>query len=343
MKLLVLSCLVVLATALPVDVEWESWKQVCARVLIKVCLLYSVLYFPQEHGKQYSDDKTESLRYTIWKSNSDYVEEHNKAGKSYTLGMNQFGDLTVEEFAELNGYMMRPLTNSTHDVFMATLGYVPTDDTVDWREKGAVTEVKNQGQCGSCWSFSTTGSLEGQHFLKSGKLVSLSEQNLMDCSRKYGNKGCQGGLMDNAFKYIIENGGIDTEKSYPYKAHDESKCRFKTADVGATMKKYKNVLHRDVESLTKAVETIGPISVAMDASHRSFQLYKEGVYDEPKCSSTKLDHGVLAVGYGTYKGQDYFLVKNSWGERWGMEGYFMIERSRKNMCGLATQASYPEV
>ena len=314
----------------------------CKSHLIEVCLLYSVLYLPQEHGKQYSDDKMESLRYTIWKSNSDYVEEHNKAGKSYTLGMNQFGDLTVEEFAEMNGYMMRPLTNSTRDTFKATSDYVPAD-TVDWRKKGAVTEVKNQGQCGSCWSFSTTGSLEGQHFLKSGELVSLSEQNLMDCSKSYGDKSCKGGLMDNAFKYIIANGGIDTEESYPYLAHDELFCRFKAADVGATMKSYKDVMREDVEALTQAVETIGPISVAMDAGHRSFQLYKQGVYDEPLCSSTKLNHGVLAVGYGTYEGQDYFLVKNSWGERWGMEGYFMIVRSSRNMCGLATQASYPIV
>lgn len=149
--------------------------------------------------------------------------------------------------------------------------------------------------------------------------------------------------MDLAFKYIIENNGIDTEESYPYQAHSELFCRFKASNVGATMSSYKDIRREDVEALTEAVGSIGPISVAMDASRSTFHLYHRGVYKDSRCSSTKLDHGVLAVGYGTYEGEPYFLVKNSWGPSWGMEGFFMIARDESNMCGLATQASYPIV
>lgn len=304
-------------------------------------ILYSYFFFFQEHGKQYEDDDTEIRRYSIWKDNLVTIAKHNMDAEKhgYTLGMNEFGDLTTEEFIEMyNGFTMT--FNSTMKVRYDPL--FKADENVDWRDKGAVTAVKNQGQCGSCWSFSATGSLEGQHFLKTNQLVSLSEQNLIDCSTSYGNKGCKGGLMDSAFKYIIHNGGIDTEESYPYQAHNE-RCRFQSSSVGATMSNYRDIEHGDVTGLTSAIGSIGPISVAMDASLSSFHMYRAGVYSDRRCSSRKLDHGVLAVGYGTYEGKPYFLVKNSWGPSWGDEGYFKIERDETNMCGLATQASYPIV
>jgi len=216
---------------------------------------------------------------------------------------------------------------------------------VDWREKGYVTPVKNQERCGSCWAFSTTGSLEGQHFKKTQKLVSLSEQNLIDCSKKEGNKGCQGGLMDNAFKYIIKNKGIDTEQSYPYTGQNGFRCKFNEANVGATVSSFVDVKRGSESALAQAIAEIGPISVAMDAGHESFQHYRTGIYTERKCSSVKLDHGVLAVGYGSdaETSGNYWIVKNSWGTMWGDKGYFKLAKDDKNMCGLATQPSYPVV
>ena len=191
--------------------------------------------YKSQHNKAY-DTKEETLRRIIWELNVKKIQEHNlqaDLGKhTYWLGMNEYGDMTHEEFVKvMNGYRVRT-SNSTNPIFLAPSN-IALPDSVDWRTKGYVTPVKNQGQCGSCWSFSTTGSLEGQHFKKTGKLVSLSEQNLVDCSRKYGNNGCEGGLMDNAFKYIKDNGGIDTEESYPYEAEDK-KCRFKTEDRKST-------------------------------------------------------------------------------------------------------------
>ncbi|XP_044231460.1 procathepsin L-like [Thunnus albacares] len=215
-------------------------------------------------------------------------------------------------------------------------------DFVDWRDKGYVTEVKNQKNCGSCWAFSATGSLEGQIFNKTGKLVSLSEQQLVDCSRDYGNMGCSGGWMHDAFRYIKENGGLDTEDSYPYEAKD-GKCRYDPAKIGANCTGYVNVKSNDEDALRDAVATIGPVSVAIDASQTSFQLYKSGVYDEPHCQSSALNHAVLAVGYGTENGLDYWLVKNSWGLEWGDKGYIKMSRNKQNQCGMGSYAIYPQV
>jgi cathepsin L len=297
------------------------------------------------HNKQYGHAKEEGLRRVIWERHVQLIEHHNleaDMGKhTYWLGMNEYGDLTDEEYTQyLTGYIMRNST-STAPQFMAPSN-TEVPDMVDWREKGYVTEIKNQGHCGSCWSFSATGSLEGQHFKKTGKLVSLSEQNLVDCSKKEGNHGCKGGLMDFAFTYIKRNDGLDTEQSYPYKAKD-GMCHFRKPDVGATDTGYMDIKHGSEDDLMTAVATVGPISVAIDASKPTFRMYKRGVYVDHACSSRKLDHGVLAVGYGSESGQDYWIVKNSWGASWGNKGYIMMARNHNNMCGIATQASYPLV
>ena len=272
------------------------------------------------------------------------MDEHNEhlADRlGFTCALNEYSDLDSAEFAkQLTGYRNRPNRKPAEKTFVTTDARIPT--SVDWRTQGYVTGIKNQGQCGSCWAFSTTGSLEGQHFNATGKLVSLSEQNLVDCSGAEGNEGCNGGLMDDAFEYVIKNHGIDTEASYPYVARDE-KCRFKKKDVGSTCSGYTDIKSKDEQALTQAIAEVGPISVAIDASHASFQMYSKGVYYEPECSQEELDHGVLAVGYGVEGGKDMYIVKNSWGTSWGMEGYIYMSRNRDNNCGIATDSSYPTV
>jgi len=323
---LAFSCTLALDVAL--DHHWKLWKQA--------------------NNKQYSNVE-EIVRRHIWESNLKKVQEHNLQADlgvyTFWLGMNQFADLTNAEFVKrMNGYnaTMREQRSQNRHTFRFNPNLSDLPATVDWRDKGYVTPVKDQGQCGSCWAFSSTGALEGQHFNATGKLVSLSEQNLVDCSQKQGNQGCNGGLMDQAFQYIKENNGVDTEVSYPYEARD-NQCRFKAADVGATDTGFTDITSKDENALQQAVATVGPISVAIDASHISFQLYRRGVYHEVLCSQTRLDHGVLAVGYGTDSGKDYWLVKNSWGTVWGDKGYIMMTRNKNNQCGIATAASYPLV
>jgi len=322
----VLLGLIALSQAIPHSLDtWELYKAV--------------------HEKVYSNDAEELLRREIFEKNVATIEEHNKkfeAGEvSFRLGVNHFTDLLESEVKSMmNGF--RPSDKAASDfVFVADEG-VELAATVDWRKEGYVTGVKDQGQCGSCWAFATTGSLEGQHFKKTGDLLSLSEQQLVDCSGSYGNQGCNGGLMDNAFKYIKGVGGIELESEYPYKAKD-GLCKFIEILARATVSGYVDVRSEDEDALKQAVATVGPIAVAIDASHQSFQMYQSGVYHELLCSQTRLDHGVLVVGYGTEGLEDYWLVKNSWGTSWGEEGYIKMSRNRNNNCGIATQASYPKV
>jgi cathepsin L len=209
---------------------------------------------------------------------------------------------------------------------------------VDWTKQGWVTPVKNQGKCGSCWSFSATGALEGQNFNKTKVLVSLSEQNLIDCTTT--NYGCNGGATDYAFQYVQSNDGIDSEAAYPYTGQ-QGRCHYSASNNAATCSGFVDLPSGDEQALQRAVATIGPISVAIDASSFLFQMYHSGIYWNPFCSSKKLDHAVLVVGYGNYNGKPYWLVKNSWGTGWGQQGYVMMARNHGNMCGIATAASYP--
>jgi len=305
--------------------------------------------FKRVHKKQYASVEEETSRRAIWEANVAKIRKHNLEADlgvhTYTMKMNAFGDLTHEEFKkQMNGFKMSAKVDKSefdHHTFIAA-AHVTLPAAVDWRKEGYVTPVKDQGQCGSCWAFSATGSLEGQTMAKTKKLISLSEQNLVDCSGKFGNMGCDGGLMDSSFQYIKANKGIDTEKSYPYEAVD-GKCRFKAANVGATDTGFVDIKSKNETDLQNAIATIGPISVAIDASQDSFQFYSSGVYNEPDCSETELDHGVLAVGYDTKGSQAYYIVKNSWGTSWGQEGYIWMSRNKKNQCGIATMASYPLV
>jgi cathepsin L len=307
--------------------------------------------FKKQHNKIYLSQHEDYRRFEAFYANKLYIEQHNKAYRdglrSFKLAVNEYSDWTPREFVRtMNGFQRRygdSLANGHGFKFLEPLNF-KAPEAVDWRDHGYVTKVKNQGACGSCWSFSATGALEGQHRRRSGHLTSLSEQNLVDCSQSFGNNGCEGGLMDQAFRYIKANGGIDTERSYPYEAKDDT-CRFNPNNTGAHDRGFVDIVpHGDEEKLKAAVAAHGPVSVAIDASHPSFQSYSEGIYYEPECSSGALDHGVLAVGYGENgEGEEYWIVKNSWGPTWGENGYVKMARNRDNNCGIATQASYPLV
>jgi len=289
--------------------------------------------YMHQHGKSYNHVEFQN-RFNNFKANTDFINSHKS--DSFTVAMNQFGDLSNVEFkAMFNG--LKVPSGYVHKAIASPQMSLP--DSWDWRQQGAVSGVKDQGQCGSCWAFSTTGSVEGCHFLSQKSLVGLSEQNLVDCSGSYGNEGCNGGLMTQAMDYIIANKGIDTEKSYPYTARDGT-CRFNAANVGSTETAYTNVVSGS-ESDLQAKVYAGPTSVAIDASHSSFQFYSSGVYNEPSCSPSQLDHGVLAVGWGTSGSTAYWIVKNSWGTSWGQQGYIWMTRNKSNQCGIATMSTLP--
>ena len=213
------------------------------------------------------------------------------------------------------------------------------DAAIDWRDKGAVTPVKDQGQCGSCWAFSATGAMEGAYFNKAFELNSLSEQQLVDCATKEGNQGCNGGLMDYAFTYAKAH-QMDVEADYPYKAKDGT-CSAK--GTIATLSGYQDVTANDPVALSKALES-GPVSIAVDASGLAWQFYSGGIVH--RFCGTDLDHGVLLVGQGTEGSTDYWIIKNSWGPNWGEQGYIRVQRKMDTtgpgVCGEQQQPSYPQ-
>ena len=279
-----------------------------------------------------------------YEGNVNFINTMNSKNLSYELDINQFID--QPNIIRMGEFIKR---DKCHNCFtnINDIDYkkiIPK--SIDWREKNAVTHVKNQGNCGSCWSFSTTGSIEGIHAIKKNKLINASEQQLMDCSDKYGNHGCQGGLMDNAFKYVIDN-GLCSEEEYPYQA-EQGQCSSAQCNRVVQIDNYADVEPNNEKVLMRAVAH-QPISVAIQANLTSFRFYKRGVYQDPDCGD-QLDHGVLIVGYGTdiLQDLDYWIVKNSWTSNWGDEGYVKILRNYEKyggdssgMCGIAVQPSYP--
>jgi len=287
-----------------------------------------------EYGKSYETAEFFN-RFNIFKANLDIIREHNAKNDSWTMGMNEFGDMTWEEFKSSYVGGLKPRVGDY--IRSKNYGAVKPNPNIpsslDWRTKGVVTPVKNQGQCGSCWAFSTTGSVEGAHAIATGNLVSLSEQQLMDCASSYGNQGCNGGLMDDAFEYIIAN-GICSEASYPYQGVDGT-CKKCTSVAG--IKTYTNDPAGNEANLSNMIQT-GPVSIAIEADQSAFQFYSGGVFSA--ACGHNLDHGVLIVGYGTLSSKPYWIVKNSWGASWGMSGYILMIQG-KDECGLANAASQP--
>lgn len=302
--------------------------------------------FMREHARVYKTKEEKLARFEIFKANLAFIEAENSKGHSYELGVNEFADQTPEEFGKthlgINGPSPARLFGNVPHLGTHKFSGKAPPAAVDWTLKGAVTPPKNQGQCGSCWSFSATGALEGAWQIATGNLVPLSEQQLVDCA-KNGNMGCKGGSMDLAFKYL-ETHPLCQEASYPYVAKDgvcqEANCTAGIPKGGVTG--FKDVTAKDEQALLEAVSK-QPVSVAIEADESAFQLYKGGILSE-KCG-TKLDHGVLIVGYGTEDGVDYWKVKNSWGATWGEQGYIRMKRGipQDGECGIKDGPVYPIV
>ena len=289
--------------------------------------------FIAQHNKTFGTTEEFNFRRQVWGEAEEEINAHNAEGLTWTLGHNQFSDWTNEEYKVLLGYKPELRTAQYQDIVPTE--YTSTNaDGIDWRTKGAVTAVKDQGSCGSCWSFSTTGAIEGAHQIASGTLVSYSEMQFVDCD--YGitkNLGCNGGLMDKAFTYAEKN-AITTEEAYPY-TPSHSKCDDSKL-TGATLlvSSFVDVALNSPDAL-KAQLMKGPVSVAIEADKRVFQSYKTGVITGTACG-VNLDHGVLAVGFGTdSSGVEYYIVKNSWNSSWGDNGYVNIGvEAGAGVCGI---------
>jgi cathepsin L len=264
--------------------------------------------------------------------------------------MNQFGDMTNAEYrTRVLGLKRKHSSATPRSVPQAyqpsrALSSLPT--AVDWRSKGAVTPVKDQGMCGSCWAFSATAAMEGAWFQHSGTLVSLSEQLCVDCVNGGADTCDAGGEMHDCYLQVISEGGDNTEADYPYEGSSGNDCRYNAAKKIGTFSSYSNVTMGDEKALQAAVVN-KVVSVGIDASSIWFQLYSSGVYDDSSCKSGwyELDHGVTVVGYDTdsASGKDYYIVKNSWGLFWGQWGYIWMSRNKNNQCGIATDATVPIV
>ena len=292
------------------------------------------------HNKTYGTFEL-AYRFFIWNDNYQFVQDVNSQNLSYRLEVNKFAALTSEEFSALYlGLNWSP--DASKAVGLIFLKETGLPDSIDWREKGAVTEIKNQGECGSCYSFSTVASLEGASFLKSGKLVNFSEQQIVDCSFVHGNKGCVGGLITYALAYARDY-GVELAHDYPYKAVD-GPCKYNANKVVFHNYDYRNVPRNNLNQL-KAAVAMQPVSVGIQGNEDAFRFYKSGILSSG-CGNRWINHAVVIVGYATSSDQkDYWIVKNSWGTSWGMEGYIFIERGVQNsgagLCGINSEASYP--
>lgn len=291
----------------------------------------------QVHGRNYATSEEQNFRINVFLKNYLEVTRVNALNLKYKLGLNKFSDMTEEEIE--TKYMGFIASDRPKDFAQIEVNDVPA--SIDWRTQGKVGPVKDQGHCGSCWAFSAVASIETAMAQATGTLALFSEQQLVDCSRLYGNKGCNGGLMDKAFDYV-KSKGLTTEDNYPYVAKDETCKSDRVAKKVAHIKGHKDVNHNDSDQL-QAAAALRVISVAIQANE--IVKYSGGIFNNKNCG-TQLNHGVAVVGYGTENGTDFWIVRNSWGATWGEAGYIRMERTDKRgagMCGIAMQPSYPIV
>jgi len=295
------------------------------------------------HDKSYASVEEEAHKFQVFQDNYLFIVNWN-ADKTHrsTVGLNQFADLNTVEFGALMNCLSPKKSHNANvsapTVDVRTLQNLP--NTMNWQQAGAVTGVKNQGDCGSCWSFSTTGGLEGLNFINSGNLLSFSEQQLVDCSSSYGNNGCNGGLPDYAYEYSAANGN-ELESVYPYQGV-QGQCQYNQGSAYGVTSQHVDVAQDNPTALAQAV-TVNPVSIGIEADQPVFQLYTGGVIDGASCG-TSVDHAVLVVGYDLTN--QYWYVKNSWGATWGVSGYVSIAMDQSSspagVCGIYSMPSYPQ-
>ena len=313
------------------------------------------LKFKKDFRHSFTSPNEESRRYQIFKTNVDYINKANLRKVPYKLGINEFTLMTAEEFKASFLSGLKPptrglRTNASSTIRLSNAPTGPIPHQFDWRTRNVVTPVKNQNlvrrwlpwdrKCGACWAFSATGAIESALARKTGRLVSLSEQQLVDCAPN--THGCQHGSIEDALKYVKSTGAIQTAQSYPYKAKKGPRCNFDPALVGAYMPNFRDVPPNE-DALKAYLYHHGPLAVGITATKPDFHEYKKGVFIDNGCGHGEMmsNHAMLLVGYGTEGGQDYWLVKNSWGTSWGEKGYIKMARNRNNMCGIASGAYYP--
>jgi cathepsin L len=336
----------------------------CLLAFLLCVAVVSSVRFEEEYQSEFTNflikfDKSYDVdemfhRYNIFKRNLDLIDSHNAAhaqGKfTFKLGINKFADVTNDEYKKVLGLKRKDKVapenkSGRHHHLRSLPDGVP--DAWDWRPLGAVTEVKDQGQCGSCWAFSATAAMEGRYFQTSGTLLSLSEQLCVDCVLGGADTCDLGGEMHDCYLQVIAEKGDETEDDYPYTATSGNGCQYDASEaVAKNFTGYKNITSGDELDL-QAKSALYVISVGIDASSFMFQMYESGVYNDPDCKNgwNDLDHGVTVVGYDTDSdtGLPYWIVKNSWGEDWGQSGYIWMSRNQKNQCGIATDATFPTV
>uniref|UniRef100_M8B4D7 Oryzain alpha chain n=1 Tax=Aegilops tauschii TaxID=37682 RepID=M8B4D7_AEGTA len=300
-----------------------------------------------EHGRVYNATGEGKRRFEVFRDNLRDIDQHNAAADagvhSFRLGLNPFSDLTYEEFqSRYLGAQTKPQRERKLSVSLQAEVNVELAESVDWRKKGAVGPVKNQGSCSSAWAFAATATIEGINQIVTGDMIPLSAQELLDCTSRYGNDGCDGGLALHAFEFIIHNRGIASEEDYPYQASQNRCDPEKQKSRVVTIDGYENVPSNSEKSLQKAVAN-QPI-VAMIMVSDSFASYAGGIFNGDCEFKGSVNHEVVVIGYGTGDGNDYWIVRNSWGASWGENGYIRMKRNieaSSGMCGIAFHPYYP--
>lgn len=303
----------------------------------------------KQTGKTYPNAKERELREALFRAKKTIMELINQQAavglSTFKLDLNALADMTHTEIAKMTGskisYTGEELISRHTNYVTAKLNPNSLPNAFDWRQQGGVTPARFQGfDCGSCWSFATIGSLEGHVFRRTGQLVPLSEQNLVDCAEAYGSMGCEGGFQEYAFEYIRDN-GVALAQQYPYIQMENPQCARNQTSNGVNIRDYVRIRPGDEEKMKEAIATLGPLACSMNANTITFAQYKDGIYDDDECNKEEVNHSVVVVGYGSENGKDYWIIKNSYSENWGDNGFMKLARNRNNFCGIASECSYP--